>query len=201
VLAQPDTEPRMRPTGPQVHVVRAKPVAKATPKPKPKPRVTKRVVQRAVAAPRPRTVRHHTTTTTTSSSLTPRERLMRAVDRIPGYRDGEAKWVLSTDWGHWGVADLYNGIAYVSPTVPRDRLYDVVAHEWSHLLMIKAYDGDVRAALAAANRYFGGSDLMGAERAADCMARILGATWTHYTSCSNASWREGARRLVSRQRL
>jgi hypothetical protein len=195
-VVQPDPEPRMRPTGPLVHVVPAKAVAKpAKPAAKPKPRVRKRVVHHA--PPRPRTVRHHRPTT----SLTPTERLMRAVDRIPGYHTGDAVWAISSDWGHWGVADLYGGVAYISPTVPADRMYDVVAHEWSHLLMVKAYGGDVMSALSAANSYFGGSDLMGAERAADCMARLLGATWTHYTSCSDSHWRAGARRLLDRQRL
>ena len=33
------------------------------------------------------------------------------------------------------------------------------------------------------------------------MARILGATWTHYTPCSDAHWRAGARTLLSRHRL
>ena len=191
VAAQPDPEPRMRPTGPMVHVVKAKAVAK----PKPKPRVRKRVVHHAVA-PRPRTVRHHT-----STSLTPRQRMMRAVDRIPGYHTGDAVWAISSQWGHWGVADLYGGVAYISPSVPSSRMYDVVAHEWSHLLMVKAYGGDVMSALNDANKYFGGSDLTGAERAADCMARLLGATWTHYTSCSDSRWRDGARRLLNRQRL
>jgi hypothetical protein len=143
-------------------------------------------------------VHHHRATT---SSLTPKQRMMRAVDRIPGYHTGDAVWAISSDWGHWGVADLYGGVAYISPTVPADRMYDVVAHEWSHLLMVKAYGGDVMSALSAANSYFGGSDLMGAERAADCMARLLGATWTHYTSCSDSHWRAGARRLLDRQRL
>jgi hypothetical protein len=180
---------------------RVAPRAVAKPKPKPKP----------VAKPRPKprvrrtaVVRHSTIQVvrrTTTTSLTPQQRMMRAVDRLPGYRTGEARWVISSDWGHWGVADLANAIGYISPTVPADRMYDVVAHEWSHMLSVKAYGGDVTTALAAMNRYFGGSDLMGAERAADCMARLLGATWTHYTSCTNAAWRDGARRLLARQRL
>jgi hypothetical protein len=204
-LARPQAAPQVSAADPEhwaphpapvVHVVKAKAAVKPKPKPKPaaKP-APKRVVKHTTT--RHRTVRHHRTT----SSLTPQQRMMRAVARIPGYHTGDAVWAISSDWGHWGVADLYGGVAYISPTVPADRMYDVVAHEWSHLLMVKAYGGDVMAAIHAANSYFGGSDLTGSERAADCMARELGATWTHYTSCSDSHWRAGARRLLNRQRL
>lgn len=177
----------------------AKPKAQPMRRTKPVARPRPRSVVRHAPLSRPRTqpVVRHTTTT----RLTPQQRMMRAVDRLPGYRTGEARWVISSAWGHWGVADMANGIGYIAPTVPADRMYDVVAHEWSHILSVKAYDGDVTAALAAMNTYFGGSDLMGAERAADCMARLLGAGWTHYTSCQDSRWRDGARRLLARQRL
>jgi hypothetical protein len=180
------------PTHALPHVVAAKPVRRPAPK---------RVVHRPRPVVRhvtPHVVRHRVVHRTT---LSPEQRMMRAVARIPGYHSGDAQWAISSAWGHWGVADLYGGTAYISPTVPADRMYDVVAHEWSHLLTVKAYGGDVMGALAATNSWFGGSNLTGEERAADCMARILGATWTHYTSCTNATWRQGARRLLARQRL
>jgi hypothetical protein len=126
---------------------------------------------------------------------------LQAVSRIPGYRAGEAEWIVKPDLGSWGLAAMGGGTVYISPTVPADKLYDVVAHEWSHILTVKVYGGDLMSALDAVNAYFGGSDLVGAERAADCMAKVLGASWTHYTSCTNTRWRDGARRLVSRQRL
>ena len=126
--------------------------------------------------------------------------MKRAIDRIPGYRDGDAVFILEAHQDHWGLAELH-GTIYISARVPANRMYDVVSHEWSHVLSVRAYGGDVDAALAAMNHYFGGSGLTGAERAADCMARELGATWTHYTSCSKASWRAGARRLLARQQL
>lgn len=129
---------------------------------------------------------------------TPRQRLDAAVARIPGYRPGEASWVLTTSWGSWGTADWYNARVYISPTVPADRIYDVVAHEWSHLLAVSVYAGDVRTAVDALNRWFGPQ---GVERAADCMARVLGAQWTHYTQCNDRHGQDGARRLVSRHRL
>jgi hypothetical protein len=127
--------------------------------------------------------------------------LARAIERIPGYHRGDAAWRVTTRFGHWGVTDLSNGVVYISPRVPRSRLYDVVAHEWGHVLSVRAYEGDVQRALDALNRWFGGHGLLGAERAADCMARILGARWTGYTSCQDQHWRDGARRLLARRQL
>jgi hypothetical protein len=123
------------------------------------------------------------------------------VGRIPGYLPGSARWVVSDQYGSWGTADWYHGVVYVSPRVPRARLYDVAAHEWSHLVSVRPYAGQVDEAVAAMNAYYGGSRLVGAERAADCMALLLGATWTHYTSCPDARWRDGARRLIRGEQL
>jgi hypothetical protein len=119
-----------------------------------------------------------------------------AIARIPSYRPGGARWVISGRYGHWGTADWYRDTLYVSPTVPTGYLYDVAVHEWSHELSVLDYDADVSAAVSAMNRYFGGSGLVGAERAADCMAILQGATWTHYTSCTSAQWRAGAAVLL-----
>ena len=47
-------------------------------------------------------------------------------------------------------------------------------------------------------RLFGQSGEYGLEIEADCMARVQGATWTNYTSCSNAAWRSYATKLVHR---
>jgi hypothetical protein len=145
---------------------------------------------------RPVALRQHA-----AGALTTQQRMQQAVARIPGYRAGGASWVLSTRYGSWGTADWYHDRVYVSPNVPASRMYDVVSHEWSHLLSVQDYAGNVDAATAAMNRWFGGSDLTGAERAADCMAKQLGAVWTHYTSCGDAHWREGARLLLSGQPL
>lgn len=124
-----------------------------------------------------------------------------SVERIPGYRSGTVSWQVTDHYGSWGTADWYRGIVYISPRVPLARLYDVSVHEWSHLLSVAAYGGDVDAAVAAMNSWFGGSGLVGAERAADCMALALGARWTHYTSCDDARWRAGAARLMKGERL
>jgi hypothetical protein len=123
-----------------------------------------------------------------------------AIARIPSYRPGAARWVVqNTGW--WATADWGRGVIYISPTTPQRKLYDVVVHEWSHILQVRVYGGSVNATEKATRDYFGGSGLNGAEYAADCMAILQGAHWTHYTSCSNAHWRAGARRLLAGHRL
>jgi hypothetical protein len=135
-------------------------------------------------------------------TLTFRTALDLAIARIPTYRPGAARWVVSREYGQWwGTANWYTDTIYVSPDTPRARLYDVVVHEWSHELSVLDYGADVDLATAAMNAWFGGTGLVGAERAADCMAIEQGATWTHYTTCDNAHWRAGARTLLSGERL
>lgn len=171
-------------------------VRKAAPKPVKKP-----VVRKKRVAPRTPTVRRttarRTTTTTARPQLTGRLLMMAAVARIPGY-DGSATWVMTDKYGSWGTADWYRGTAYISPRVPASKMFDVVAHEWAHLVSVKPY-ASVSDAMAGMNKVFGGSGLTGAERAADCMARKLGAAWTHYTSCGNSDWQAAAARLLAGQ--
>ncbi|HET7529393.1 MAG TPA: hypothetical protein VFJ98_00375 [Mycobacteriales bacterium] len=124
-----------------------------------------------------------------------------AIARIPSYRAGTARWVVSTKYDFWGTADWYHDVLYVDPGVPADKLYDVAVHEWSHELSVLDYGGDVLAATRAMNLAFGGHGLTGAERAADCMAILQGATWTHYTTCTAPAWRAAAARLVAGHRL
>jgi hypothetical protein len=121
-----------------------------------------------------------------------------AIARIPSYRSGVARWVVA-DSGYWATADWYTGVVSVSRRTPTDKLYAVVVHEWSHLLSVRSYGGDVHAAAEAMRSYFGST--MGPEYAADCMALLQGATWTHYTSCSSSRWRAGARRLLAGKHL
>lgn len=170
---------------PAARVVAAAPKAVRKAAPKPAPR---KVVVRATAAPQ-------------VAALTPQQLMERAIARIPGYRTGVTRWVMTTKYGHWGIAELGGDTIYISPEVPAKRMYDVVAHEWSHMVSMKTYGNDVNAATAAMNAFFGGSGITGAEIAADCMARVLGASWTHYTSCANPAWRTAARLLLSAQRL
>jgi hypothetical protein len=127
--------------------------------------------------------------------------LNRAIARIPTYHGTGARWVVYSDDGYWGTADWKRNVIYVGPQVPEKRLYDVAVHEWSHLLSAAAYGGDTNALVAATAKWFGGSGLTGAERAADCMAVLQGATWTHYTRCTDARWRAGADRLLHLRRL
>src|SRR3954449_11858269 len=119
-----------------------------------------------------------------------------AIARIPTYRAGTSRWIVSGRYGPWGTTDWYHDTVYISPTIPADRVYDVAVHEWSHELSVLDYHDDVDAAVTAMARYFGGSGLTGAERAADCMARLQGAGWTHYTSCTDRHWRSGAAKLL-----
>ncbi|MDQ1704601.1 MAG: hypothetical protein QOF18_967 [Frankiaceae bacterium] len=127
--------------------------------------------------------------------------LNNAIARIPTYQSGAATWVVSSAYDYWGTADWYNDVLYVAPSVPVERLYDVAVHEWSHELSVLDYGGNVAKAKHAMNAFFGGSGLVGAERAADCMAILQGATWTHYTTCRSTKWRAGARRLVHGHKL
>jgi len=179
-----------------VHVL---PRAAQRPAARPSPRTTHATTapatHRVTSTSKPRPVRHATRTPSYASALN------RVVARIPTYRAGTVRWVVSRAYAFWGTADWYHGVLYVSPDVPRSKLYDVAVHEWSHELSVLDYAGDVAAATAAMNAWFGGSDLVGAERAADCMSILQGATWTHYTICTNAHWRAGARLLVTGQQL
>ena len=185
VRVKPVLKPAPKPTPTRKAVV---------PKPKPKPAATHRT-----ASPTPSPTATHRATTTTSS-LTPQQRMMRAVAQIPGYRTGDAVWVMRQQ-SNWGLALMGGGTVYISTSVPADKMYDVVSHEWSHLLSVRDYGNDVSAATSAMNAYFGGSGLTGSERAADCMAKLLGARWTHYTPCTDSRWLAGARKLVAGQRL
>lgn len=151
-----------------------------------------------VTKPRPATT---ATTPVPKPAPTFQQALDAAVARIPTYRPGSARWVVSRAYDFWGTADWYHDVLYVSPDVPMSKLYDVAVHEWSHELSVLDYAGDVAAATAAMNAWFGGTGLTGPERAADCMAVLQGAHWTHYTTCTNAVWRVGAAKLIAGQRL
>src|SRR4051812_10579580 len=148
-----------------------------------------------VAPPRVHVVAHRATPPAPSGP-TSWAALNTAIARIPTYQAGTSRWIVSGRYGHWGTTDWYHDSLYISPAVPVDRLYDVAVHEWSHELSVLDYHGDVDAAVKAMTRYFGGSGLMGAERAADCMAILQGAGWTHYTSCTDRRWRSGAEKLL-----
>jgi len=128
-----------------------------------------------------------------------------AIGRIPGYADAQpATWLVSGRYGHYGSTELSDQTITIAPTVPTRLLDSVVRHEWSHILQARAYGGDVPAMLGSLNAAFGGPGgrgVSGVERAADCMARQLGATWTHYTSCDDPDWQARAATLRAGRRL
>jgi hypothetical protein len=162
--------------------------ARAAGAPTVKPAATPKPVSTHVAAP-------------VVSGPTSWSALNAAIARIPTYRSGAARWVVSSKYDFWGTADWYHDTLYVDPGVPADKLFDVAVHEWSHELSVLDYGGDVAAATRAMNATFGGSGLTGPERAADCMSILQGATWTHYTTCTSTAWRAAAARLVSGKTL
>jgi len=127
--------------------------------------------------------------------------LNQAIARIPNYRSGVATWVVSNRYGHWGATDLANGEIYISSNIPASKVYAVASHEYAHARSFYNYGWNGQAANVALNRWFGGGDKAARERAADCMAIAEGATWTNYTSCQDAHWRQGARILLAGQRL
>ncbi|MGN6302424.1 MAG: hypothetical protein ACTHN8_15185 [Angustibacter sp.] len=155
-----------------------------------RPAAVKRAVAKRSPSKRPARVQR----------VRPSTSLSQAVSRIPGYgAHRPTRWVLTGKYGHWGATDLGSGTVYISPSVPASRLDSVVRHEWAHVLQIRVY-GSASATVAGLNAYFGGSGMTGVERAADCMALQLGATWTNYTSCSSATWQRGAAHLLAGRR-
>ena len=128
--------------------------------------------------------------------------LNRAIAQIPGYRDGIARWHVTSRYGHYGITDANQpGAAniYISPTVPLNKLYSVAAHEYGHAVVIANYGtgyGPYTEYSRDMVSWFGGDRVTGLERAADCIALRLGATWTNYTGCGDAHWQEGARILL-----
>ena len=107
--------------------------------------------------------------------------------------------MLTSRNGHYGATDLASATIYISPTVPSGTVLSVVRHEYAHVVSMRTYGGDVAAAVAAMSRSFGGPSPRGsggAERAADCMAKALGASWFNYTTCPMPAWRASAARLI-----
>jgi predicted component of type VI protein secretion system len=174
-----------------------RPVAKTTVKKSSRPVV--HTSQRAPAAKKSSTA-HHATSSRSTSGPTSWAALNRAIARIPTYRPGVAHWIIQ-DTGWWATTDWYTYKIYISPQTPTSKLYDVVVHEWSHVLQVVDYGGNVDAAVAALDVGFGASGLNGAERAADCMAKLQGAVYLHYTQCTNSAWQAKARILLAGHRL
>lgn len=141
------------------------------------------------------------TSSTTVTGPTGWPALNAAIRRIPGYRSSGITWTVSSRYGHWGATDMATGRIYISPSVSPGVLDSVVRHEYAHIVTVRDYAGDWRTAKQAANATFGGTGRTGVERAADCMARALGASFTQYTSCGRSDWQAAAGRLLSGRRL
>jgi hypothetical protein len=124
-----------------------------------------------------------------------------AIWRIPGYTRGTpVHWVVTSSFGHLGMTNWYTDTIYLSPSIPTWQLDAVARHEYGHILEARAYGGDIPRMITALNRVYGGGgrgNLNGAEMAADCIALVNGANWTHYTTCANPTWRAAARRIIA----
>lgn len=170
----------------------------------PKARPTPAPPQRAAAQPprkAPVVARPTAKKPSTASGPTGWGALDAAIGRIPGYWQGGIHWSVTSRYGHYGTTDLATADIYISPGVPTSLLDSVVRHEYAHVVSVRAYGGQWQTTVSALNRAFGGSGMTGAERAADCMARAIGATWTYHTSCSSSSWRSMAAQLLAGHRV
>ena len=122
-----------------------------------------------------------------------------AISRIPNLQPSIVHWVVE-DRGDWADTDLSTGTVYVAPRAPVNLLFSIVAHEYGHVLQGRIYGG-LDAAVAGLQPFYGYVGELAIERAADCMALLEGATWTNYTTCQNAAWRQDAAILLSGRRL
>jgi hypothetical protein len=177
------TAARPRPSAPTA-------TRRATVRPAPRPAPAR--VVRSVPRPQPTGVRRTPTSWTALNG---------AIARIPGYANGApVHWVVTGSFGHLGMTNWYTDTIYLSPSIPTWQLDAVARHEYGHILEARAYGGDIPRMITALNRVFGGGgrgNLNGAEMAADCIALVNGANWTHYTSCANPTWRAAARRIIA----
>lgn len=109
---------------------------------------------------------------------------------------GLATWVLEAR-GAWGATDGHT--VYIDPNVPADKRWSVMVHEYGHVLQVRRY-GNLNATAAAMNAIVGAdaSDKGPTESNADCIAELLGATWTDY-GCREAL-RPAAAALVETDR-
>lgn len=88
--------------------------------------------------------------------------------------ESAADWrVASLALGRGGQTLMDQRRAEVDPDVWCGDLPSVMTHEWMHLQQVRVY-GSYQAAVV----YYGGAE--GMELAADCGARLLGATYTPY---------------------
>lgn len=183
-----------RSPAPQPTSAKAVPRRTVSPTPQAKTRspVVKQTTKPAAAPPRTSVEKPVTTGGPTSWSA-----LNAAITRIPGYRQGGIRWAVTARYGHYGTTDLATSEIFISPGVPLSLLDSVARHEYAHVVTVRAYGGDWQRAKSALNIAYGGSGMTGVERAADCMAKAIGATWLHHTACTSTAWQAMARQLLA----
>ncbi|MDQ1703152.1 MAG: hypothetical protein QOF57_2404, partial [Frankiaceae bacterium] len=173
----------------------------ATKPPAPKPTATRTPAPKPTVTRKPAAPVHHAAPAPAPRTPTSWSALNRAISGIPGYSShASVTWVITSSFGHYGMTDWYHNTIYLSPSIPSSQLSSVAKHEYGHILEARAYGGNIAAMIAGISRVFGGGGrggLNGTEYAADCIARVNGATWTNYTSCSNPTWRAAARTLIA----
>lgn len=87
----------------------------------------------------------------------------------------------------WGVALVDKNTVHIKSGLNNTNLTYVVAHECAHMLQYRAYAGDFSKLMSDMNRIYGGKDLAGLERNADCITKSWKIKVYSYTnSCSGA---------------
>jgi uncharacterized protein YjaZ len=87
-----------------------------------------------------------------------------------------ADWNLAES-GSWGLMKTATGKVFIAKGVPCDKVRSVMVHEYTHVLQWRLYGSSLVSDLESHG---------GAEEIADCGARMLGATWTHYVQTCTA---------------
>lgn len=103
--------------------------------------------------------------------------LRQAISQVPGAVS--TKWIVK-DLGAWGSTHFPSCTVYIAPRTPEHRLLDVIRHEWGHVKQCRRW-GTIESAQTAVGNI---------EVNADCIARLLGAKWTHYVkSCTKEQFK------------
>lgn len=118
-----------------------------------------------------------------------------------GLDDDTITWVVAEIAGpHWGWAETSTSTITIDPGVPAADVTNIALHEWAHIHHTRVYGGDWQTSRVEADAVFGTD--RGEEYAADCIARLRGATWTPTaTPCDDPNHRAAAQLLLNGERL
>ncbi|SDI76910.1 hypothetical protein SAMN05444157_0070 [Frankineae bacterium MT45] len=193
----PAVLPEIAPTAKQAAKPAAKPVVKKAVKPAVKKPTVKKPVKKVVK-PVKKAVKKPVARKPAVPAYTSWPALNAAIARIPNLHP---QWVhfIVADKGAWGATNLSTGTVYIAPRAPVADLYSIVVHEYAHVIQGRLY-GNMAGAIAGLRPQFGNAGERTIEYAADCVARLEGATWTDYTSCTNPAWRRAAQALLNLRR-